>query len=427
MWILLMGTGLWFTLGSGFWQVRRFGKIFTHTLGQLGKKDKTDGKMGISPFSAMSTALASTVGTGNIAGVATAIVAGGPGAIFWMWVSSFLGMMTKYAEVFLAVKYRRKTPEGYRGGPMYYMEALGWHIPAVLFSVCGLLAALGVGNLTQVNTLAEACNTVFGIPRLTSGIVTLVLAGIALLGGIGSISKISEKLVPVMALLYIVLAGAVLVLCRSEILPALRMIVVEAFSPGAAFGGVAGYSVSSALRYGVGRGVFSNEAGLGSAPMAHACADTDSPVRQGLWGAMEVFIDTLVLCTLTALVILVSGVYRPDTLYDGAALTVAGFETVLGSFGAQAVAVSTILFAFATILGWSFYGETCCRYLFHGKHPVTIYRALYIALLLPGAVMRMETVWGIADIFNGMMAIPNLAAILALSGVVFKDLRKERH
>ncbi|MCL2082343.1 MAG: sodium:alanine symporter family protein [Oscillospiraceae bacterium] len=423
MWIILLGTGLFFTIGSGFWQFRNFGKIFTETFGRLGDKD--DDK-GVSPFGAMATALASTAGTGNIAGVATAIAAGGPGSIFWMCLSAFLSMMIKYAEVFLAVKFRRKNPGGYYGGPMYYMEFLGWRRAPAVFSVFGLGAALGVGNLTQVNTMADACQTAFNIPPITTGLFTLVLSGAVLIGGISAIAKMSERLVPFMSVLYILLSAAVLIISRENILPALRCIVLEAFSPGAAVGGAAGYTVISAIRYGVGRGMYTNEAGLGSAPLAHACAQTNSPVRQGMWGAVEVFIDTVVLCLLSALVILCTGAWKPGSMQslDGAALTVAGFENVLGDFGAQAVAVCTALFGFAAIVGWSFYGEQCCRYLFKKEWAVGIYRGLYIILLLPGAVMKLETVWQLSDIFNGLMALPNIAAIFVLSGTVFKGLRE---
>lgn len=424
MWVLLLAAGVWFTLGSGAWQIRSLGRIFRETFGTLGKKDKSSG--GITPFQAVSTALASTVGTGNIAGVATAIVAGGPGAIFWMWVSALLGMMTKYAEVFLAVKTRSRAKDGtWLGGPMYYMEKLGWKIPAVIFAVFGLCASLGVGNLTQVNTMAETLNAVFSIPPAVTGGVTVILAGIVLLGGIKSIARVTETLVPLMSVIYILLSAAVMIVCFDSVIPAFKLIITEAFSPGAAVGGAVGYTVTLAMRYGVGRGVFSNEAGLGSAPLAHAQADTDSPVRQGMWGAVEVFIDTIVLCTMTAVVILASGVWSPNPgiTLDGAALTVAGFESALGRFGSVALSVCTVLFAFATILGWSFYGERLCIYLFKGKLAVKLFRCAYIFLLLPGAVMKVDTVWALADIFNGLMALPNLAALLMYSPVIFKGLK----
>ncbi len=434
MWAILMGAGLWFTVGSGCWQVLHIGDIFRETLGSLFRKDgkqKTNPKA-VTPFQAMSTALASTVGTGNIAGVATAIVAGGPGAVFWMWVSALLGMGTKYAEVFLAVKYRKKAPGGgWMGGPMMYMEAIGWRVPAVVFAALCMTAALGVGNLTQVNTLADAVYTVFHAPRFITGAVTAVLAGLVVLGGIRSVGAAAEKLVPIMSVLYILLSAAVLWVCRDGVLPALRSIIAGAFSPQAALGGAAGYTVWRALRFGVSRGVFSNEAGLGSAPIAHAAADTDSAARQGMWGALEVFIDTIVLCTLTALVILSAGVFTPGGAIDGAALTVAAFERALGPFGAGAVAVCTALFAFATIPGWCFYGEQCCRYLFcresagrlTRRYAPALYRAAFILMLLPGAALRLDVVWRFADIMNAAMAIPNLAAILWMSPQVFSGLR----
>jgi AGCS family alanine or glycine:cation symporter len=426
MWVVLLLAGLWFTLRSGCWQVFNIGKIFKETFGRMFGKNRIETK-GVSPFQAMSAALASTVGTGNIAGVATAIVAGGPGAIFWMWVSAFLGMMTKYAEVYLAVRHRRKAPDGsFYGGPMYYMESIGWRKPAVIFALLCMISALGVGNLTQINTLADAAYTVFSAPKLITGAVTAVLAALVVLGGMRSIGSVTEKLVPFMSVLYICLSAAVLYICRDAVFPAFQTIIAGAFDPRAAFGGAAGYSVFAAMRYGVNRGVFTNEAGLGSAPIAHACADTDSASRQGMWGAMEVFIDTLLLCTLTALVILASGVFTPDGAQDGAALTVAGFEHALGSFGAGAVAVCTALFAFATLPGWCYYGEQCCVYLFKSRRAMVVYRCLFIAFLLPGAVMRLDIVWRFADIMNAAMALPNLAALFVLSPQVFAGLADKR-
>jgi AGCS family alanine or glycine:cation symporter len=290
MWPVLLLAGLWFTLRSGCWQFFNIGSIFRETFGSLFSGQKTKGK-GVTPFQAMSTALASTIGTGNIAGVATAIVAGGPGAVFWMWVSAALGMMTKYAEVFLAVKHRRTSDApggGFYGGPMYYMESIGWKGPASLFAALCMVSALGVGNLTQVNTLADAAFAVFHAPKLLTGFVTAALAALVVLGGIKSIASVTEKLVPFMSVLYIALAAAVLIICRGNIFPAFQSIIVCAFNPRAMLGGAAGYTLFRAMRYGVNRGVFTNEAGLGSAPIAHACADTDSPQRQGMWGAVEV-------------------------------------------------------------------------------------------------------------------------------------------
>ncbi|MCL2002961.1 MAG: amino acid carrier protein [Oscillospiraceae bacterium] len=424
MWVVLLGAGLWFSVGSGFWQIRRMGDIFRQTLGSLFTGGEKAGG-GVSPYQAMTTALASTAGTGNIAGVATAIAAGGPGAVFWMWVSALLGMMTKYAEVFLAVRYRREHPNGgYYGGPMYYMEAIGWRVPALMFAGFCMAAAFGVGNLTQVHTMADACYAVFRVPRAVTGGAAAILAAAVLLGGIRSVVSVTEKLVPLMSGLYIALAAAVLILSRDGIPSALRLIAGGAFAPGAVLGGAAGYTVTRAIRFGVARGVFTHEAGMGSAPIAHACAETDSAARQGMWGALEVFIDTMVLCTLTALVILATGVYAPGGAADGAALTVAAFERVLGPFGGGAVAVCTILFAFATIPGWCFYGERCCQYVFPGAAAPVLYRAAFIAALLPGAVMRLDTVWAFSDVMNALMALPNLAAILVLSPAVFEATRR---
>ena len=428
MWIVLLGTGLWFTLGSGFWQLRHPALIFKSTFGRLGAGGK--GKSGgITPFQAVSTALASTVGVGNIAGVATAIAAGGPGAVFWMWVSALLGMMTKYAEVFLAVHFRKRDEKGRPfGGPMYYMEALGWRVPAVFFALMGLLCSFGVGNLTQVNTLADACRAAFGVPPILSGAVTLVAAGAVMLGGIKAIASAAGRIVPFMAALYTLLCAAALFVFRENILPALGAIFTEAFCPGAALGGAAGYTVARTVRLGVSRGIFSHEAGLGSAPLAHACAETDSAARQGMWGAAEVFIDTMVVCTATALVILSSGVYSPlsPAALDGAPLTLAAFESALGAAGGYLVTACVILFAFATVLGWSFYGRQCCKYLFKSENAAHAYLCVYIFLIMPGALMGMDVVWGLSDILNGLMALPNISAILALSGTVFSGLKKRR-
>ncbi len=424
---LFVGVGLWFTVGTGFFQVRRFGALFTGTFGRMFDKKKTSN---ITPFQAMATALASTVGTGNVAGVATAITAGGPGAIFWMWVSAALGMMTKYAEVFLSVKFRRRDKNGlYYGGPMYVIEdGLGsrWKWLAVLFSIFGVCASLGMGNLTQVNTMADALRDSFSIPPIVTGAVTLLIAGIVILGGVKSIARASELLVPFMAGLYILLCVLVLVLCRDAVYPALRAIVLEAFRPGAVLGGAAGYTVQRAMRFGVGRGVFSNEAGLGSAPIAHASADCKSPEDQALWGAAEVFIDTLLICTLTALVILCSGVYQPSAVItlDGAPLTSAAFSAALGDWGGGAVSICTALFALASILGWSLYGERCCEHLFSSPAARKIYRFAYILLLLPGACLRIDLVWALADVLNSLMAGPNIVCLLALSGVVFRATRR---
>jgi len=289
MWVILLLVGVWFTLKSGFWQVFNIGSIFRETFGRLFSKREQVSGNGVSPFQAMSTALASTAGTGNIAGVATAIVAGGPGAMFWMLLSALFGMMTKYAEVFLAVKHRKKSPKGgFYGGPMYYMESIGWKKPAAIFAFLCMTAALGVGNLTQINTLADAAYTVFAAPKLLSGVVTAALAALVVLGGIKSIGSVTEKLVPLMSGLYIILSVMVLVVFKENIIPAIQLIVASAFNPKAALGGAAGYTIMRAMQFGIARGVFTHEAGLGSAPIAHACADTDSAKRQGMWGAMEV-------------------------------------------------------------------------------------------------------------------------------------------
>lgn len=427
MYIFLVLVGLWFTVGTGFWQIRNFGKIFKKTFGSMFKKQTKDG---ISPFQAMSTALASTVGTGNIAGVATAITAGGPGAIFWMWISSFLGMMTKFAEVALAVHFRKKDDRGeWVGGPMYTIErGMGkkWKWLAVVFSVLCMSASLGVGNITQVNTMAHTLSNSFGVSPLTTGIVTAILAGFVILGGVKTIAQVSEFLVPFMSGIYIIASALVLIAFSQNIIPVFKTIFIEAFNPGAAVGGVCGYTVQKALNMGFRRGIFSNEAGLGSAPIAHASAQTRQPVEQGMWGAVEVFVDTIVLCTLTALVILCSGAYNPLGFggLDGAALTTKGFELALGDFGGGVISICTALFALATVFGWSLYGERCCVYLFKARRAKYLYRFFYIILLIPGALMNVDAVWMIADFLNGLMAAPNLISLIVLSPVVFSLIKK---
>lgn len=429
MLVLLVGTGIFFTFRMNFFQVRKFIFAMKETLMKMFVKQENLEEGAITPFQAVSTALAATVGTGNIAGVATAIALGGPGAIFWMWTSAFFGMMTKFAEVVLAVHYREKSPDGgWSGGPMYYIKnGLKSKWLASAFAILGAFAAFGIGNMVQSNSIAQALNTSFNIPNYITGIVLAIAAALVILGGLKRIASVTEKLVPFMALFYILGGVAILILNASGIPAAFGEIFKHAFSARAATGGFVGVTVMRAMRYGIARGVFTNEAGLGSAPIAHANAQTDHPVRQGLWGIFEVFVDTILICSITALAILSTGVWMPvntgGVQLTGAALTTAAFNKGLPGPGGVIVAIGILLFAFSTILGWAFYGEKCAEYLF-GPKVNKYYRMLWIPLVFVGTVANLELIWGIADTMNGLMAIPNLIALLGLSGVVFK-LTKE--
>ena len=440
---LLIGTGLYLSVRAGFIQFRHFGYAISHTLGGLlrGKQRDAEGH-NISPFQAVSTALASTVGTGNIVGVATAITIGGPGAVFWMWISAALGMMTKYSEIVLAVKYRETNEDGqYVGGPMYYLKkgvgekhpALGSAM-AVVFAIFAALACFGIGNMTQGNSIASSMNSTFGIPTNITGIVLAIVVAIVILGGINSIAKVTEMLVPVMALLYLVLGVVILVIHADKIPAAFSDIFIGAFNPSAVMGGGAGVGIAMAIRMGFARGVFSNEAGLGSAPIAHAASSTKNPVEQGLWGIFEVFIDTILVCSMTALIILTAtdanGAFLWSSgAFDGAALTAKAFEFALpGTFGSVFLSIALLLFAFSTMVGWCYYGEKAWEYLFRNnasarKTVIFIFRLCYIAAVFVGAVGGLELVWGIADTLNGCMAIPNLVGVILLSGVVLKETK----
>jgi len=419
MLVLLVGTGIYFTVRTRFLQVRKFGFVMRETMLGIMKRNEAAVEGDISPFQALSTALAATVGTGNIAGVATAIALGGPGAIFWMWVSAFFGMLTKYAEVVLAIQYREKNAEGnWVGGPMYYIaKGLGLKWLGVIFSLFGALAAFGIGNMVQSNSVAAAMQASFGLSPWITGVALAIAAGLVILGGIKRIAKVTERLVPIMAVIYILGALVVLVINFRGIPSAFALIFQGAFTAQSALGGFAGATVMTAMRRGVARGVFSNEAGLGSAPIAHAAARTDNPVRQGLWGIFEVFADTIIICSMTALVILSSGVWNSGQ--SGAALTTAAFNSGVSGLGGYVVSVSILLFAFSTILGWAYYGERCAEHLFGSKANM-VYRILWIPMILLGAVANLNLIWDISDTLNGLMAIPNLVGLLGLSGVVFK-------
>lgn len=422
MLILLVGTGIYLTIRQGWPQVSKFGYAMRHTVGKLAEKG--EGKKGeVTPFQALATAMAGTVGTGNIAGVATAIAIGGPGAVFWMWLSAFFGMCTKYSEVLLAVHYREVKPDGsVLGGPFQYIEK-GLHAKwlALLFALFGGLASFGIGNMTQANSVAHALETSFGVPRLVSGIIMMLITGVVVLGGLKSIVRVTEKLVPFMAIFYVLGGIALIVMNIGKLPAALALIFREAFTGTAAVGGFAGSTVMLAMTKGIARGVFSNEAGLGSAPIVHAAARVDHPVQQGLWGIFEVFMDTIVICSITALGIVMTGAWQ--TGKSGAELTMTAFDQALPHFGTFVVSIGLALFAYSTLLSWQYYGEKCWEYL--GGTGVRLpYRILFLPPIVLGAIGALDFLWDLADTLNGLMAIPNLIALLGLSPVIIKLTRE---
>lgn len=434
--VCIIGVGFYLSCRTGFLQIRKFSYAIQTTIGRMfRKRNASDGAL--TPFQAVCTALAATVGTGNIAGVAGAIAIGGPGAVFWMWVSAVLGMCTKFAEVTLAVYYRETNKEGdLVGGPMYYIKnGLGknWQFLAVLFSAFGVLTVFGTGNATQVNTITTAVNSALlscGLisegavktSNLIQGIIIAALVALILLGGVKRIGQVTEKLVPFMALLYIVLSVDI-ILFRIQALPSVIQAIFEgAFKPAAVTGGAVG-SLFMSMKKGVSRGIFSNEAGLGTGSIAHACADTRKPVKQGMFGIFEVFTDTIVICTLTALVILCSQVPVGYGQAAGAELTIQGFISVYGNWVSVFTAVAMCCFAFSTILGWGLYGARCIEFLFSEK-VIKPFMVAYSLVAILGATADLGLMWNIAETFNGLMAIPNLIALFLLSGTVVK-LTKE--
>ena len=439
-WLLagFLGLGLYLSLRTGFFQLFGAGLWLRTTVGSLFRRRRREQGRGLSQIQALSTALASTIGTGSIAGVATAIFFGGPGAVFWMWASAFLGMMTGCVEKLLSVRYRRRAPDGgWQGGPMEYMEH-GLHSrgTALLFSFFCVLASLGGGDLVQSNSIAAALEAAFGWDRLAVGCVTALLTGAVIVGGVGRIGRICEKLVPAMGLLFLAGGGVALAAHSDRILPALGAIAEGAFTPKAALGGAGGYGMAAAMRYGVARGVFTNEAGLGSSAMAHGAARTEEPAEEGMWGIFEVFIATLTICTVTALVILTSGAYVEEEALRaletgtvsremlGSSLSTAAFSATFGPWGGPFVAASLLLFAFSSLLGWSYYGERGLGYLTGSGRWTPVYRAVFLACVVAGSVGDVGSVWQVADICNGAMAAPNLLALLLLSHQALDELRR---
>ena len=429
---LLFGTGLLLTVRTGGFQLRRWGYWMRYTLGAILTDQSVTAhtareEQAISQFQSLCTALASTIGTGNLVGVSTAILSGGAGAVFWMWVMALLGMMTSYAENVLGIYYRRKDPAGgWRGGPMYYLrDGLGGkpgRVLAVLFACFCILASFGIGNMSQINSIAGNMNAAFGVPTLVTGLCLMVVTALIVIGGLKRVAAVTEKLVPLMALFYIAGALMIVVLHAGNIPAAFAAIFRGAFNLNAAGGGALGYGISQTITWGFKRGAFSNEAGLGSAVMVNSASNVKEPVHQGMWGVFEVFADTIVVCTLTALVILTTGVVD---LQSGAvlvgvqdnALVGQAFTAAFGSFGPKFIAISILLFAYSTTLGWSHYGTKAVEYLF-GATGSRIYKVVFVCMTVVGATMKLGLAWDLSDTFNGLMMIPNLIGVLALSGTV---------
>ena len=439
MLVLLVGTGILMTILTKFFQLSHLGHWFKNTVGGIFHdehvtKHTEGGDQSISQFQSLCTALAATIGTGNIVGVASALVAGGPGAIFWMWVVAFFGMMTNYSENVLGIYYRRRNSKGeWSGGAMYYLkDGLGSYkgckqigaVLAVLFSAFCLLASFGIGNMSQVNSIAANMTSAFSIPATVTGIVLVIIGALVIVGGLKRIAAVTEKLVPFMAIAYVIGALVIFFSNISHVGAVFTAIFKGAFGLRAVGGGIVGSGVKLALTWGMKRGVFSNEAGLGSSVMVHSSSNVKEPVRQGMWGIFEVFADTMVVCTLTAFAVLSSGLIDLDTgavLVDvsGSALVGQAFATVFGSFGPAFIAIAILLFAFSTVLGWSHYGSKACEYLFGTKSTI-VYKIAFVLMIFIGCTMNLGLTWDLSDTFNGLMAIPNLIGVIALSPVVMK-------
>ncbi len=430
--VLLLGCGLMLTLRTGCVQFSHFIYAMKNTIGKMFEK-KEAGQGEITPFQAVTTALAATVGTGNIAGITTAITLGGAGAVFWLWVSALIGMCTKYSEVLLAVKYRERNKAGdWVGGPMYYISnGLGakWKWLAVTFSAFAALAAFGIGNAVQVGNITDSVNTAIasfvpaaadarGTINLVLGAILMIVVAVVLIGGVKRIGTVTEKLVPFMSVIYILACLTVIIMNIDQFLPTLGLIFKGAFNPSAVTGGAAGMVVMNTITWGFKRGVFSNEAGLGSAPIAHAASSETDPVKQGLYGIFEVFMDTIVICTLTAFPLLMSGIDLNYGVSGTTSLNVAAFATVFGSqIASLFIAIALSLFALSTVLSWGLYGSRCCEYIF-GHKSVKVYQVVFVVVCMVGATIKLDLAWAIADTLNGLMAIPNLIALCGLSGVV---------
>lgn len=420
MLVLILGTGIYLMLGLKLIPFRKL--IYGFTMLWQGRKSEAEGD--ITPFNALMTSLSATIGTGNIAGVATAIFLGGPGALFWMWCTALVGMATKYSEAVCAVHYRETDEAGnHVGGPMYYIKnglKSRWAWLGTVFAFFGAIAGFGIGNMVQANSVADVLKSSFNVPYWATGITLAVLVGLVLIGGIRWIAEVAGKLVPFMGIAYVAGGIVILAIHADKIPAAFSLIFTYAFTPAAATGGFAGAAVWAAIQFGVARGIFSNEAGLGSAPIAQAAARTNSPVQQGVIAMLETLIDTLIVCTITGLVIIISGAWTSGQ--TGASLSSMAFEQALPNFGGYIVTFGSVVFAFTTLLGWSFYGEKCVQYLF-GFKSIIPFRILWVVVIPIGAMIQLSLVWSIADILNALMAIPNLIALLLLSPIVFKLTR----
>ena len=426
MLVLLIGTGIYLSVRTGCIQATKFGYIMKNTVGTLFKKNEHKDSKNLTPFQAVTTALAGTVGTGNIAGVTGAIFVGGPGAVFWMWFSAFFGMFTKFAEILLALYYRQTDAEGmHYGGPMYYIEKglkIKWL--AVIFAILGGFACFGIGNIAQANEIAGAMQDLIGLKPLTTGIILAIITAVVVIGGVKRIGQVTSYLVPFMAIFYIAAGVIVIVTNLSGIPHVFSLIFKEAFSLKSIGGGIFGYTIMMAMRQGFARGVFSNEAGLGSAPIAHAASSAKEPGDQAMWGVFEVFIDTIVICTITAFAVLLSGIYTQDIgafASKGAAAATAFNMLLPGTVGGKVIQVGLLLFALSTILGWSYYGERCWAYLTNNNKFVDLaFKILFVFVIIIGSAGSGTLMWDISDTLNGMMAIPNLVALLLLSGTIIK-------
>lgn len=436
MLVLLVGTGIFLTIKTGWIQTSRFGYIMKNTIGSLFKKNekKADSGKNLSPFQAVSTALAGTVGTGNIAGVTGAIFVGGPGAVFWMWFAAFFGMVTKYSEIVLAMKFRETDEEGVHfGGPMYYIKnGLGksWMWLAYIFAVLGGLACFGIGNISQSNEIAGSLHDLLGLSPLAAGIILSIVVALITIGGIQRIGTVTSYMVPFMSIFYIV-AGIILIIMKIGQIPGvIATIVKSAFSFEAVSGGFMGVMIMNAMKQGFARGVFSNEAGLGSAPIAHAASSTEEPCEQAIWGVFEVFVDTIVICSITAFAVLLSGVLDVpgglDAFSSKGAAAVQAFNTILpGTIGGVIIQISLLFFALSTILGWNYYGGCCWRFVTKGNKTVDIvFKVVFVLVCIVGATGNGTLMWDISDTLNGLMAIPNLIALLLLSKVVVSETKK---
>ena len=434
---LLLGSGVYFSFRTRFVQVRKFKEGMKQVFGNISLKGKQAGKDGMSSFQALATAVAAQVGTGNVAGCASALVAGGPGAVFWMWVSAFFGMSTIYGEAVLAQKFKRTNEKGeVVGGPIYYIKAafkgkFGSFL-AVFFSIAIILALGFMGNMVQSNSIGDAFYTAFGVPKLVTGIIIAAICAFVFLGGVKRIASLTEKLVPVMACFYILGAVVAIIMNIENVLPAFKSIFVGAFNPQAVLGGALGVGIKEAMRFGVARGLFSNEAGMGSTPHAHALAKVDKPQDQGVVAMIGVFIDTFIVLTMTALVILTSGALgttgADGELISATALAQAAFNVSFGSFGNAFVAICLLFFAFSTIIGWYFFGESNVKALFKGSKAASmVYGVIALVFIIVGSFQKVSLVWDMSDMFNGLMVIPNLLAVLALSGMVAKFAKDDHY